>query len=170
MQQRSNTAVNTRVLHDLDLSNIYSDTAKRQQVATTSPSKKKKQKGKKLPPLFLYSLSLLVAEKHSGLTCEGLERVNESRAKSRTDRGPAQFGRTCPRPGRTLPEVTTWPIARGCTGCTALGGTWHSADPGPRETDPSQHWVKIHNWVSDPPQPKMWFAVITGLLTYFFLR
>lgn len=97
--------------------------------------------------------------------------MNKFRAKSRTDRDPVQFGRTFPWPGRTLPEVTTWRTAQGCTGCTALVGTWHSADPGPRETYPSQYWVKIHNWVSDLPQLKIWciFAVITRLILIFYI-
>lgn len=87
---------------------------------------------------------------HEGSCVWGTSTSNEQvnklraklRAKSRTNRDPFLFGHMCPRPGGTLPEVTTsWP-AEGHTGCTGSGGTWQSAAPWPRGGGQEPYWVK----------------------------
>lgn len=122
-------------LHDLDLSNTYNKSPELLRGLNIFPNLFQQAS------FLLSQISCWLREKpkcqfvpfykrHDEVVSEGLQKqVHNLRAKSRTDHDPFQFGRTCPRPGRTLPEVTISWTAQGHTGCTGSGGTWQSVAP-----------------------------------------
>lgn len=143
----TNASVNFKLLHDLDLSNIYNNPSEPNLVTDI-------QKTDNLP---LAIITLVIQQNPVTSRLRVFDKWRRWRAKSRTDRDPTQFGHTCPGPGRTLPEVTISWTAQGCTGCTRLGGTWQSGAPRLHESYPLQDWVKIYNWGSDLLELKRWF-------------
>lgn len=143
----TNASVNFKLLHDLDLSNIYNNPREPNLVTDI-------QKTDNLP---LAIITLVIQQNPVTSRLRVFDKWRRWRAKSRTDRDPTQFGHTCPGPGRTLPEVTISWTAQGCTGCTRLGGTWQSGAPQLHESYRLQDWVKTYNWGSDLLELKRWF-------------